>query len=260
MTQKQNSQSASLPEGVEITRRRLGLRWKIIGGLVAGVVLFGVVGLALVTCEMSRVMRQQLDRRAVDIATNLGDAAASYILKGNVLELYALATKYSLLSGVAYIVVLDGKGKVLAHSPGVSPPELRDSLTSLDQVLAHQRETVFRGKEVYETRVPILQGRAGSVHLAIWMDTVDNEIRNAILPIMGLTASALIAVACFSFLITQRMIRRIRQLNEVAAKVSLGDLSRPVGIESNDEIGDLAQSLERLRSSLQAAMVRLKRA
>lgn len=260
MTQKQESQSATLPEEVEVTSWRLGLRWKIVGSLVIGVVLFGVVGLALVTREMSRVMRQQLDRRAVDIATNLGDAAVSHILRGNVLELYALVTKYSLLSGVAYAFIIDGKGKILAHSPGVFPPELSDSLSSVDRGVAYQGETVFRGKSVYETRVPILQGRVGSVHVAIWANTVDNEIENAVLPLMGLTVGALIAAAFFSFLVTQRIIRPVLQLKEVANKVSMGDLSRPVGVKSNDEIGDLARSLERMRSSLQAAMVRLRRA
>jgi HAMP domain-containing protein len=223
-------------------------------------VLFGIVGLALVTREMSRVMRHQLDRRAFDIATNLGDAAASHILRGNVLELYALVTKYSVLSGVAYAFISDGKGRVLAHSLGVFPPELKESISSIDRRLANQRESVFRGKEVYETRAPILQGRVGTVHVAIWADTVHDEIRHALLPLIGLTAGALIAVAFFSFLVTQWIIRPVLQLKEVADKVSMGDLATPVGIKSNDEIGDLARSLDRMRSSLQAAMVRLRRA
>jgi HAMP domain-containing protein len=40
----------------------------------------------------------------------------------------------------------------------------------------------------------------------------------------------------------------------------MGDLETPVRIESNHEIGDLAHSLERMRGSLKAAMVRLSRA
>jgi HAMP domain-containing protein len=40
----------------------------------------------------------------------------------------------------------------------------------------------------------------------------------------------------------------------------MGDLETPVRVESNDEIGDLAYSLERMRASLKAAMARLSRA
>jgi HAMP domain-containing protein len=161
---------------------------------------------------------------------------------------------------VAYAFISDGKGRVLAHSLGVFPPELKESISSIDRRLANQRESVFRGKEVYETRTPILQGRVGTVHVAIWADTVNDEIRHALLPLIGLTAGALIAIAFFSFLVTQWIIRPVLQLKEVADKVSMGDLATPVGIKSNDEIGDLARSLDRMRSSLQAAMVRLKRA
>jgi HAMP domain-containing protein len=49
-------------------------------------------------------------------------------------------------------------------------------------------------------------------------------------------------------------------LKELADKVSMGDLETSVAIESNDEIGDLAHSLERMRASLKAAMGRLSRA
>jgi HAMP domain-containing protein len=46
-------------------------------------------------------------------------------------------------------------------------------------------------------------------------------------------------------------------LTEVADKISKGDLETPVGVETRDEIGDLARSLGRMRASLKAAMMRL---
>jgi HAMP domain-containing protein len=54
------------------------------------------------------------------------------------------------------------------------------------------------------------------------------------------------------------MTRPLRHLGHVADTMSKGDLDTPVsvGIESHDEIGDLARSLERMRSSLKAAMSR----
>jgi HAMP domain-containing protein len=39
--------------------------------------------------------------------------------------------------------------------------------------------------------------------------------------------------------------------------MSKGDLDTPVEVESSDEIGDLALSLERMRASLKAAIIRL---
>jgi nitrate/nitrite-specific signal transduction histidine kinase len=40
-------------------------------------------------------------------------------------------------------------------------------------------------------------------------------------------------------------------------QMSKGVLDTPVGVESRDEVGDLALSLEHMRASLKAAMIRL---
>jgi len=241
-------------------RRRLGLKWKIMGGLVSGVMLFGIFVVGVVNYQMTRVLRTQMDQRALDIATNLGDSAAANVLQGGVLELSALVRKYSLLPGVAYTLIRNGKGEVIANSLGTLPTELRESWARDSQGQSNQREFQFRERTVYETSSPILQGRVGTVSVGIWADIVEDEIRRAIYPLIGLIGIALAASLIFSVLVTQGITRRVLRLKDIADKVSMGDLETPVGIESNDEIGDLAHSLERMRASLKAAMVRLSRA
>jgi len=253
-SQGQKSAGAQRP-----AQRRLGLKWKIIGGLLSGVLLFGVLVLLVVNHQMNRVLRSQLDQRALDMATNLSDGAAAHVLKGNVLDLYALVSKYSLLPGVAYALVRDGKGKIIAHSLGSLPQELREAPAPNSQRQASQRELPFRGRGVYETSAPILEGRVGSVAVAIWAHSVREEIRRTIIPLIGVIAIALVVSLLFSVLVTQGITGRVLRLKEIADKVSLGDLETPVGIESNDEIGDLAHALERMRASLKAAMARLSR-
>lgn len=57
----------------------------------------------------------------------------------------------------------------------------------------------------------------------------------------------------------QRIVQPISDLVKAADSISLGDLTRPVKSTTNDELGDLAQALERMRLSLEAAMDRLRR-
>jgi HAMP domain-containing protein len=230
------------------------------GGLISGVVLFGILVVGVVNYQMTRVLRTQLDQRALDIATNLGDGAAPYVLKGGVLELSALVRKYSLLPGVAYTMIRNGKGEVIANSLGTLPAELRESWVRDSQGQPNQGEFQFRERTVYETSSPILQGRVGTVSVGIWADIVEDEIRRAIYPLIGLIGLALAASLIFSIFVTQGITRRVLRLKDIADKVSMGDLETPVRVESNDEIGDLAYSLERMRASLKAAMVRLSRA
>jgi HAMP domain-containing protein len=102
----------------------------------------------------------------------------------------------------------------------------------------------------------------GRVHVGFWEDTIEKEIRHAILPIIGVIAMVPLVGALLSFLLAHWIVRPIIGLTEIADKVTMGDLEISVSgqsVKSHDEIGDLARSLERMRSSLRAAMLRLNR-
>ena len=102
----------------------------------------------------------------------------------------------------------------------------------------------------------------GRVHVGFWTDAVQTEIRRALVPIIGMIAIVPFVGALLSFLLAHWIVRPIVGLTEIADKVTMGDLETSVGgdcVASRDEIGDLARSLERMRSSLKAAMLRLGR-
>lgn len=86
--------------------------------------------------------------------------------------------------------------------------------------------------------------------------------RNLIMTLALVVISTLIGLALastFAARASRSVINPLERLVKVADAISLGDLTRPVKVERNDEIGDLAQALERMRLSLEAAMDRLRR-
>lgn len=231
-----------------------GLTWKVTIGLVSMITLLGLLIVGVIYKLTRGALRDQFDQRAFAIATNLKDAAAAHVVRKNILELYGLVRNYALLQGVEYAFIEDGKGTVIAHTLGTFPPELMVSTDGRRQ--AQRRALRFRGKIVYETSIPILGGQVGAVHLGMQGDFVEGEIRRALLPIIGVISAILLAGIVLSSLFAWVMTRPIRRLRHVAVRMSKGDLDTPVGIgiKSHDEIGDLARSLERMRSSLKAAM------
>jgi HAMP domain-containing protein len=258
MTQPSVSvETRSLPMSLGGRSRRIGLMWKIMGTLTGVIVLFGLLVLGLVSHLTGKALRTQLDKRALAIVTTLSDAAGGHVIARNPLELHALITKYSLLDGVAYAIIRDGKGEIMAQSLAVLPAELKEALSLDGRRQAQQRELTLRGKAVYETRVPILGGQAGTAHVGIWGDGVEEEIRSALFPLAGITLALLAAGVALSALLARAIIRPILRLTRVADKISKGDLETPIGVATRDEIGDLALSLGRMRTSLKAAMVRL---
>jgi HAMP domain-containing protein len=235
---------------------RIGLMWKIVGTLVGVIALFGLLVLVVVYQLTLRTFRAQVDQRGLAIATILSDSAAGHVIGRNALELNSLVTKSALLEGVAYAFIQDGKGEVVARSPAAFSPEILEAL-SAERHQARQRELTLRGKTVYETRVPILGGQVGTAHVGIWGDSVEEQVRAALLPLIGIIVALLAAGVALSFFLARGIIRPILRLTLVADKISKGDLDTPIGVETGDEIGDLARSLGRMRASLKAAMVRL---
>ena len=61
-----------------------------------------------------------------------------------------------------------------------------------------------------------------------------------------------------ALLIARGVTRPLMQLTEVADRISLGDLSAKVTITRKDEIGELAEALRRMQTSLQSAIERLR--
>ncbi|KQR08732.1 HAMP domain-containing protein [Deinococcus sp. Leaf326] len=85
-----------------------------------------------------------------------------------------------------------------------------------------------------------------------------NLLRTTLLVLLS-TLAGLALAAWLAIRSARRIVQPITELVKVADAISLGDLTRPVRAGNNDEIGDLAQALERMRLSLEAAMDRLRR-
>lgn len=242
--------------------RHISLRWKIGGTFTVVMLILGGLAIAGVYQTTKNILRDQLEKRALIMATNFSDAAAGHIAASNRLALHALARKYTLFDDVAYAYIEDGQGEILAQTLGTFPAEIRQGQKDAGRREALRREVTLQGKTVFDTAVPVLEGRAGTVHVGIWADAVENEIQSALLRLVGIIALVPVVGALLSFLLAHWIVRPIVGLTKIADKVTMGDLETSVignCVQSHDEIGDLARSLERMRSSLKAAMLRLGR-
>jgi predicted Zn finger-like uncharacterized protein len=87
-----------------------------------------------------------------------------------------------------------------------------------------------------------------------------NEItkgtRNMVFMIVGGT---LLLVGCVVLLYGQRLTSRIRSLTDVAERISVGDMDAEISIKSKDEIGDLAEAINRMQASIRLSIERLRR-
>jgi methyl-accepting chemotaxis protein len=80
-----------------------------------------------------------------------------------------------------------------------------------------------------------------------------------LLMMIGFTVIAALLSAGLAVGITRSVTRPVRRLVEVADNISMGDLDVPIEVTSRDEIGELQESIERMRVSLKTVLERLKK-
>jgi len=238
--------------------RSMSLKWKIAAAFSAMILVLGLTVLVIVYALTGSALRKQIDARASAIATNLSDAGAPLVARKSTLELDALIGKYGRLDGVAYAYIEDSKGDILASSAQPFPSELKDP-GSEGQRGNGSRIVSLRGRTVYETRAPVLDGQLGTARVGLWADSVQQDVRSTLLPIVGLIGVCLLVGVLLAMVIANATLKPITELAAVADDISRGRLDTPVTIQSNDEVGELARSLERMRASLKAAMARLSK-
>ncbi len=238
-----------------MNRQRGGLKWKITSTFSGLILALGLLVIGIVYYFTNSALQKQVDLRSAAIATNLADAAASFVSRKSTLELDALVGKYGRLDGVAYALVQNPKGDLLASSMQPFPAELKEKGAAGQS----SRVTSIRGKTVYETHAGVLDGQLGMVRVGIWAESVQDDMRATLTPIVGLIFACLALSIALSVMLASKTTRPILELKAIADDISRGRLDTAVSIQSNDEVGELGRSLERMRASLRAAMIRLNR-
>lgn len=81
---------------------------------------------------------------------------------------------------------------------------------------------------------------------------------------IGLIFSILVGVlvvfiVIFVIIFSRRLISAIQDIVDAANAISRGDMDAPIDVEQGGEIGELAQAIDRMRTSLRAAIERLRR-
>jgi HAMP domain-containing protein len=235
-----------------------GLTGKMLLALTGTVALFGFSTVAVVYFTVTNSLREHQLKRATVLALNISDAAASYVVAKKTAELGALLGKSASGPAMAYIVVADRKGAVAAQSLATLPSELPPSLNQ-EPTRRTQRQTLtVGGRAVYETTVPLLEGQAGTVRVGLWAQEVEAEIHRTVAPvILGILAVLAGGLICSIYLVWQ-INRPIAKLVRIASHISHGELDMPLsGTRDPGEFGELSRALERMRSSVKAAMTRL---
>jgi HAMP domain-containing protein len=247
----EEAQSAPPPNKLQY-----GLLAKLAFSFAAVSVLLAAAACLIAYQYIYGVVERNYRSRAQAIVMSLSDLTRQQIGHGNIRELAAVVDKYRLLPAIAYVYVEDGDGKIVANIPDDLPRYLNRDFPRSAERAVRGTEALYRDAAVYEIAQRV-GDKSGYAHLGIWRTAIENEAKLAVAP-MALAIFAVLIGAVGTFVFVMRTMNRpFFQLVAHAERISKGDLVVPLELKRTDEIGDIARSLERMRSSLRAVVARL---
>jgi HAMP domain-containing protein len=131
-----------------------------------------------------------------------------------------------------YYLWLDGKEKYCAGIPIEGTPFNIVSSTYIDE---------------FTQPMMMLEKKAGAI---------TDSTRNTVMAIIAATA---LLVAIIAFIYGNKLSSKIKNMTDVADRISVGDMDVEITNAGKDELGDLAQAISRMQDSIRLSIERLRR-
>lgn len=259
-------------EAVVNAQPRHSLTQQIRLGTLAPLVLSGLLTLGLLLLTLPRLEQRLVQSSAQTLASVIGTT-----LPGGAAAQAAQLGAAARDPNVGFVrLEVPGGNATLRSSATSDLPALNTRLAAWsgsarpagrlrvgNQDYAVSRVSIVRGSGGVLRAVPAGQENSAPVVRRVTVGVASAQAAASLRSTLGLvvltTLLGLLLALAFAARAARQIVGPLERLVEVADAISLGDLTRPVRMERNDEIGDLAQALERMRLSLEAAMDRLRR-
>ena len=150
--------------------------------------------------------------------------------------------------------------KSLAASPLIGRPRFftdRDGRRMLGStaVIRNEPSCSSGGCHVHAEDRSVL----GVLDIVYPLNTIDQTIRSNTITIVGLSLGFVILAALMvSFLVNRMVYLPLRDLDEGAQRLAMGDLEKPIPVRSTDEFGQLAASFNSMTRALRKSQVELQ--
>ncbi|RMF27285.1 MAG: ATPase, partial [Chloroflexi bacterium] len=210
------------PKSWERWRHRLwhvlggvSVRTKILGIVLAVILLPGLLVTYQVRSALVRTMREQLQQQSLSVARDVAARSTDLVL---INDLYALnrllqdTQKYD--PDVRYLFILDARGHVLAHTfEGGFPLDLLEVNLLPPGSTHHLQPLLTEEGVVWDTAVPIFEGRAGVARVGLGeqrMWQVVNAItRQMVLSMLLVSIVGIGAAFILTWLLTQPILELV---------------------------------------------------
>ena len=233
-------------------RVRLSLKLKVF--LSLGLFYLAAVGaITYLTIRFHKnVFLEQMAERAKVGISLMELSVTAPLYKVDIYQLGTLAREAQGLPNVDYAYIYDDKGRIV----GDYHEDKRLFLATLPNTRVIRSDEIFveidHKKGILEISKPVVLGheRLGGIRLGFNLNPILDEIRNATLRALAISAGIFFVGSLIIFSIVKRMTEPIERLIVAAKHIEDGDLQYRVNIKRDDEIGTLSVAFDRMGERL----------
>lgn len=233
----------------------VNIRIKIIGIVLGLVALLGIAVTWQVRQLLSHTMYTQLSEQAVALTRDLAARSTDPILITDLYELHSLlqATRIN-HPNVRYAFIISSEGYVLAHTfDNGFPKDLIDVNRVTEDDYEHTAILNTTEGQIWDTAVPIFEGRAGTARLGLSdvqvQQTIDVVTGQLLLTTVMVSVVGITAAVFLTWILT----RPILDLVDATQAVGRRDFSYRAKRWADDEIGKLTDAFNTMTDGLARA-------
>lgn len=230
----------------------VSVRTKILGIVLGLVLLLGIGVTVQVRAALTYVMTENLREQSISIARDVAARSADPILINDLFTLQQLLRDTQANNpDVLYAFVIDPKRNVLASTfeDGFPLELIYANRANADE---HHRQTSLTTDKgtVWDTAVPIFEGRAGTVRVGL-SEARAQAALNAVTTQLLLTTVIVSAIGILAAaFLTVVLTRPILTLVRATQAVGKGDFSQRAPRWADDEIGELSDAFNAMTEGL----------
>ncbi|MGD2180404.1 response regulator [Lusitaniella coriacea] len=235
--------------------------------LLGEILLFAIIAAStsiVSGLNLKKHMLEEFESKGKAIVNSIANSSVEVLFNRDASTLQSTIDQFLNIKGVGYIFVIDDRDEIIAHTfvPTI-PPELLEHINE-----GHRKDTknvideihLLNRGEFIDISSPILAGVAGYVHVGMDKSAVAAHVKEATLQQLALVLAIFLLAVAIAYIRVNQISKPLNQLTEYAQRLKARDFSTSVKIQSKDEIGLLAQTLQSMSEELSHSFDNLEQA
>jgi diguanylate cyclase (GGDEF)-like protein len=242
------------------------LRTKILLIMVSMIMLSTIAIIIFIKTALYQELIVKLQKRGISIARQIRDGSINYILTEKFFELEMMIKDFKITEeDVEYIFILNEHGEVLGHTFEKGFPMSMKSVNMISAGQTHSVEPIKieekdTEKDILDIAVPILGGEAGVVHLGISRDFIEKDVNDIVMFMIWMITGIMMAGIIAAIILSKIITKPVSELTKAVKVVGSGNLNYSVYLSTNDEIGQLSESFNKMTRDLKQRTDELQKA